>query len=453
MTEQINPLDVLESAVLGAVIVQNSTLALLPRLECADFRNPRHRAVFSAMRNLETANQPIDLVTLQMQMAKEHDVNPTDTFALLGELALRIPTVDNALEYARQLRDASIGRRVRVALSEILEKSRDIDGAELLSMTLAAVSNIDEEQPDETATIYDLMRRRFKQLEDIAEERRLGQRTLTGYPTGVERLDERIGGWQAGIVSIVAARPGMGKSSLGLATADAVSAAGFGVHLFSLEDTVEAYSDRAISRGSTVPAEKMRNCELVRGDYDLIVRASALLRGRRWLVDGRSGMDAEEIVRAVRRHKKQNATKVAIVDYVQLVKHARRNPRPSTHEALGEIVTTFADAAKHDGIAYVVMSQLNREIEKRQDKRPVMSDLRESGSLEERAKCIVGVYRGSEYGLPVKGVDWAPSWKGHEDAPSEYEHERQVQLLVLKNSNGQTGTVFAAWDGPTTRIS
>jgi replicative DNA helicase len=141
------------------------------------------------------------------------------------------------------------------------------------------------------------------------------------------------------------------------------------------------------------------------------------------------------------------------VDYVQLVKHPLRKPRLSTHEALGEIITTLADAAKHDGIAYVVMSQLNRDIERRQDKRPQLSDLRESGSLEERAKCVIGLYRGSMYGDAIKGIDWDPKWEGHDYSPGAEEHAAQVQLLVLKNSNGRTGTVFAHWNGPTTTIS
>lgn len=436
---------------LGAVLLDNATLAQFPRLEVDDFAHALHRHVFSAMRNLETGNRPIDVVTVQSELARA-GVSAVD-FAFLGQLTLQVPTVENAVEYVRQIRDASLGRRVRMVLGDILARSSEAEGAELLSMTMAALSKIDEDQPDATTGISELIRKRFKQLEQIAEEKRLGQRTMTGFPTGVERLDEKIGGWQPGIVTIVAARPAMGKSSLGLATAEASSAAGFGAHLFSLEDTEEAYADRAISRGSEVPAERLRNAELVTADYLPISRTQARLRGRRWLVDSRSGIDAGEIVRSVRRHRKQNQTRVVLVDYVQLVKHPQRKPRLSTHEALSEIVTTFADAAKHDGMAYVVMSQLNRELERRQDKRPVLSDLRESGSLEERAKCVVGVYRGSVYGAPVDGVDWCKDWgPGRDRPPSDEEHAATAQLLVLKNSNGRTGTVFARWHGPTTRI-
>lgn len=440
----------LEASILGAVILDNGTLAQFPRLEVSDFLHAKHRAVFAACRNLEARNHPIDLVTLESELRRAgvESVTPGD----LGELALHVPTVDNAIEYVRQIRNASLARRIRLAIAELLEQDPH-DGGELLTMAWAALSKLSDDQQDTTSTIADLIKRRFKQLEQIAEDRRTGARTMTGFPTGVAKLDEKLGGWQPGIVTIVAARPGMGKSSLGLATADASSAAGVGVHLFSLEDTEEAYADRTLSRASEVPAEQLRNAELQRGQCTAISRASIALRGRRWLVDGRSGITADEIVRSVRRHRRSNETRVAIVDYVQLVAR-QRGSRLSRHEELTEIVTTLADAAKHDEIAYVVMSQLNRQLESRSDKRPQLSDLRESGSLEERAKCVVGIYRGSVYGEPVKGVDWDQNWgPGHDYAPSKADFESTAQLLVLKNSNGRTGAVFAHWRGETTSIS
>jgi replicative DNA helicase len=210
-----------------------------------------------------------------------------------------------------------------------------------------------------------------------------------------------------------------------------------------------AYADRTLARTSDVAAEDLRNARLDRGGCDRIARAQMRLRGRRWIVDGRSGITADEIVRGVRRHRKDNRTSVALVDYVQLVK---RRPGLSAHDALTEIITVLADAAKHDGMAYVVASQLNRQLESRQDKRPQLVDLRESGSLEERAKCVIGLYRGSVYGGPVKGVDWDPDWEGRDRPPGDDEYTAQIQLCVLKNSNGRTGTLFAKWNGPTTRI-
>jgi replicative DNA helicase len=442
----------LEASILGAIILRNETLTDLPALESDDFYDLRHRAVFSAMRNLEHAGAPIDVVTVEAEVAKWAGHGDTVDYAFLGSLVLDVPTTDNAMAYAKQVREASLSRRVLLALSDVVEqgKRHALSGGELLSAALARLSGIDAEQPDTATSVSVLVQRRLKQLEEIAAERASGARTMTGFPTGVANLDEKIGGVQPGIVTIVAARPGAGKSSLGLSMADGASSAGFGVHLFSLEDTEDAYADRTLSRTSSVPAETMRNADLNREQCQDLAKAIHKLRGRRWLVDGRSGITAEEIVRSVRRHRRANATNVVIVDYVQLVK---RPARMSPHEALSEIITTLADAAKADRMAYVVMSQLNRQIESRQDKRPQLSDLRESGSLEERSKCVIGLYRGSMYGDPVKGVDYAEEWSGHDYSPDEREFAAQVQLCVLKNSNGRTGTVWANWHGPTTSLT
>lgn len=433
----------LEQSIIGAVLLDNSALAVLPTLESEDFQSSVGRATWNAIRNLESANLPIDVTTVFDEMSRLGR-HVDEAMAFLGICVTTVPVVSNAIEYARRLKDISLRKRVLDGLANICadaQRDPDLRGAELLTMALAAVSRLDAEQPEDARTIGDIVKKRCKELEQYKNG------VLPGYPTGIALLNEKLGGWQPGIVSIVAARPAMGKSSLGLATADACSAAGVGVHLFSLEDTESAYADRALSRTSSVPAEKMRNADLQRSDIADIADALRML-GRRqgWLVDSRSGVTAEEIVRSVRRRKKENGTRVVIVDYVQLV---RRPPRMSPHEALSEIVTTFADAAKQDGLAYVVMSQLNRELEKREDKRPQLSDLRESGSLEERSKCVVGIYRGSVYGKAKPDIDYDPKTQS---APDGEQFAKQVQLIVLKNSNGRTGKITASWHGPTTRM-
>jgi replicative DNA helicase len=432
----------LEDSVIGGVLLQPDALTQLDWLEVSHFGQPHAAHAFAAIRALEAAGTPIDVVTVGDELIRR-DLSTAHGY--LGECVLRVPTPDNVVAYARQIRDASLNRAVRRALVDVVA-SEETSGNELLSMALAAVSKLDGDIPDDATSIADLVKRRLHRLGQIEEERRNGTRTLTGYPTGVAALDELIGGWQSRIVTVVAARPAMGKSSLGLATADACSAAGFGVHLFSLEDTDEAYADRTMSRLSGVPAEAMRNASLSVVQMRDMNNSIRSLKRRPWIIDGRSGISADEIVRSVRKHKKANNTKVVIVDYVQLVK---RPPRTSPHEALTEIVTTLADAAKYDHVAYVVMSQLNRGVESRQDKRPMMSDLRESGSLEERAKCVVAIYRGAYYApQPVAGVDYQDG--GYR--PTDEEFAKQAQLLVLKNNNGATGYVTATFHGPTTRM-
>jgi replicative DNA helicase len=450
----------LEMSVIGAILLHPDNLAVLPSLETDDFQNLRPKATWGAIRNLEAVRAPIDITTIGDELAKMGCLDQVG-FDWLGRCALTVPTVTNAIEYANRLKDNALRWRLIQGLSAIVEAGRSgqATGAEMLGLTLATTSHLDAEQPEDASTIGDVVKRRIKQIEQVAADMAAGRTTMTGFKTGVEKLDEKIGGWQPGIVSIVAARPAMGKSSLGLATADACSKDGHGVHLFSLEDTEQSYADRALSRTSGVDAERIRSANLKGGDMgDMANAMRNLSRRQGWLFDGRSGITAAEIVRSVRRRKKKNGTRVVIVDYIQLV--SKPHPRMSTHEALGETITTLADAAKHDGIAYVVMSQLNREIEKRDDKRPLLADLRESGSLEERAKCVVGIYRGAAYKLPPKrGVDFDCDCKPVPKDDKTCVHtlgetafQSQVQLHVLKNSNGRTGKVTASWHGPTTKV-
>lgn len=456
MTHSILP--ELEKSVIGAILIRRDTLELLPTLETQDFVSGAGRICWEAIRNLEAAGKAIDAMTIADEAAKRRnlleDYAPSgeqkliEVLAYLGECAFTVPTVDNAIEYAHRLKDHTLRRRVMEALAEVIQHGQrgQETGADLLSMALAGLSVLDADQPEQARSIGEVIKERMRQLEEIAKERALGTRTLSGYPTGVRSLDEKIGGFQPGIVSLVAARPGMGKSSFGLATADACTSAGYGAHVFSLEDTAQAYADRSMARTSGVSAESIRNCAISQRDMESMRSELPKIQKRtQWLFDDRSGISAQEIVRSVRRHKKQNNTKLVIVDYIQLVSKPDR--RSTNHESISENITTFADAAKQDGIAYVVMSQLNRELEKRTDKRPQLSDLRESGSLEERSKCVIGLYRGIEYSKkPKKGIDYQ-----HQE-PTQEEFEKQIQLLVLKNSNGRTGRVYATWHGPTTRV-
>jgi replicative DNA helicase len=278
---------------------------------------------------------------------------------------------------------------------------------------------------------------------------------MTGLPTGIERLNGLIGGWQIGIVQLLCGRPAMGKSSALMASIDACSAVGVGAHLFTMEDSITVHGDRALSRESMVPSSDIRALKLNREQFENLKAARRKLHKRKgWIIDERAGLTADEIVRCARKHAKANGTKLVVVDYINLV----RSKYEDAHQALTEICKAFATSAKNDGFAYLVAAQLNRGLEKRDDKRPVMSDLRESGSLEELAKLIVSVYRSAYYyASPKQGIDWDEQAPAEASIPkSKFEAERlfarTVQLGVIKNNGGPTGTIHAQWDAPTTRI-
>lgn len=438
----------LEQSVLGAVLLRPESLAELPELETLDFHDLRAQAVWSVIRQLEAAGQPIDAVTIGDELHRAGRLDAVG-WSYLGEVALCVPTPDNAVEYARRVRADGLRRRLAALLHECEQMARagEVDPEEVMAATQSGIDQLSKGQAQAGRTIGDAVEARWRKIESIAQARADGSLALSGYPTGVAGLDDLVGGWQPGIVSIVAARPGMGKSSLAMATAFACAKAGHGVHVFSLEDSEESYADRLLSRLSRVPSSQLRSARLDQGEVGRVMSAVSTMRGeRRWQIDETAGLSAEAAVRRMRACKRKVGTKVAILDYATLLAKLRGE---SPHDAASRAMATLAASAKQDRVAWVVMAQLNRQVEARPDKRPVLSDLRESGSFEEMSKMVVALYRGAYYGgNPRPGIDYPEGAR----PPSNDEWQRQVQLLVLKNSNGPTDTVHARWDGPTTTI-
>jgi replicative DNA helicase len=436
----------LEQSVIGAVLVDNDVIDTLPTLAAEHFHDFRAVRCWAAIRDLNADRTPIDVATVETAIVRR-GVSGDWIVGYLADCAMHVPDARNAVEYAGLIREAALHRDVLVALGQCLAdaKAGKLYSDELLSAAMGALSRLSADQPDEAVAIGKAVREYASELERLADLKASGASVMTGFPTGIAALDEIIGGWQPGIPSVVAGRPAMGKSSFLLATAFACARCDVGVHVFTMEDTRKTYAARALSVESRVPVKNFRSLSLTRDEYIRLAPAMGkLVKQEGWIVDDRSGLPADELVRSVRRHAKLNKTKVVVVDYLQLLKKPRGITSP--HEAITENMNILSDAAKQDDMAYVIASQLNRGVEQRADKRPQLADLRESGSIEERAKCVVGLYRGAYYNeRPVAGVDYDEG----ERAPGDDEFRKQVQLLVLKLSQGDTGTVLASWDGPT----
>jgi len=428
-----------EMALIGAAMIDPSVIDLVS-LPPSDFFGMDLQGVWEAITAMHAQGIPLDELTIADRTGGD--------LTLLTKCSLSVPTADNAEHYADIVRRHALTRKVLVACATIQEQhTRGATGEELLNAAHGTLAGIEVGGSDTTLTIGAVVKERMAQLDHIAREQQAGRHMMTGFPTGVAKLDEFLGGVQPGIVTVVAARPAMGKSSLALNIADASSAAGHGVHVFSLEDGRHAFADRVMARASRIPAERFRNLQFSRGELaTAMVQIAEVAKRTMWLYDDICGADADAIVRQVRRHARDNGTRVALVDYLQLLPN---NARESRNEALGRHMRAFSSAAKKDGVAYVVMSQLNRELEKRKDKRPILSDLRESGDIEQIAKCVIGLYRGCEYGDPVPGVDYDRC----DRAPTDEEWRRVIDLLILKNNHGRAGAFLRATiDLPTTRI-
>jgi len=424
-----------EREVLGAVLLSPDAYDEC-NLAPDEFANPNHRRAWAAIGALRDRSGIVDPLTVADACGLAEAEQRSAMASMLSGCFVDVITADAAPHHAAIVRRHAITRRVLEAASAVIAayERGECEDLELLDRALVSLGGIARSTTRQEATIAELVRDRLRQLGEINDARAAGEQAITGWPTGVAALDERTGGLQPGIVTIVAGRPGGGKSALGMTIADAVTLGGSGVHVFSLEDTRAAYTDRALARESMISAEDIRAVRFTQGEFTrLRDGANVLYRRRGWLVDDTGGLTAEEIVRRVRQRRKDNATVVVVVDYLTKI----RRPRSAlnAHDGVSQMMLTLSDAARNDGLAYVVMAQLNRECESREgaSKRPRLSDLRESGSIEEAAKCVLGVFRPAMYDARAR--------------------EDVVELLVLKNSNGRTGIVEATWHGPTTRIS
>lgn len=448
-----------EMALIGAVINAADGIGAVQQISLhpREFFDHRTRVTWQALVDLANRNAAIDVISVETEIAKTGKLDAVGGAPFLGECSFMGGGIDAIESYADGIRKAHLRRRVYETIGDlyVLGQRDELDGPELLSESMARLAAIEVEQPDGAMKIGTVIEARFAEIERMAIERLDGDRPMSGFSTGIERLNEFLGGYQPGIVTVIAARPAMGKSAAMLSCAYAVSAQpNLGVHVFSLEDSARAYADRMFARGAGVSTDRLRKGDVNRLESSRLVQAVGQYRVRdNWLLDARGGLSGEEIVRSVRRHKQRNHTRVVIVDYLNLVKAEQR--MFNEHATIGYLMTLFAEAAKADDVAYVIAAQLNRKLEDRTDRRPALSDLRESGSIEERAKCVIGLYRGAAYpqpGKPQRGIDYQcdceQSARTCQHTPSQEEWQRQAQCIVLKNSNGPTGSVYARWDGP-----
>lgn len=410
-----------ERAVVTACLAWPDTLPSI-ELEPSHFTSPLWRKAWVEILALQAAGELAEPIVVASRIGGL--TTPSDLVAIDC-------SPGQALSASQELRSASVRREVGRAASEaIAEIEAGSSGSDALDEILRKLAAIAVEQPGVALPVGDLVRQRFLEMSAIAIAKERGEHLTPGIPTGLDQLDKMLGGIQRGIVTVAAARPGMGKSAFAMAVVDGASRAGYACHVFSLEDTRDAYADRVIARATRVPVESLRSCNINAGERQNIdAHASEVCKRKGWVVDDRSGITAEEIVRSVRGEIRRSATQLVVVDYLQLVKPSTRDAR---HEQLGHIMQIFANAAKQDKVGYLVLSQVNRGCESRDDKRPQLSDLKASGDIEEKAKAVLMLYRHSVY--------------------SEKSDDDRIEILIRKNNHGSTGFVEAGWDAKTIRV-
>ncbi len=427
MSRRDIPQDVVaEAAVLGAMLLRGGDVVDRCELEARHFYDPRHREVYAAMLRLHVAMKPVNDVVM-VEGALGDKTAAVGGFSFLVELVDACATADNAEHYAERVRSKWLLREAIIAASE-LANWRHEDPAELIAAAVERFSQLGSQRKETAATMRELA---------LAQVREYHLACSEGAPairdgfllTGLADLDRLTGGLELGIVSILAARQSMGKSAMGRTLADGVVSAlegKYGAHTFTMEDPKRALVSRAFSEHSRVPLTRLRSMQLTRQDYGPIGHAAEhLFKRSNWLIDDEAGLSTAQIAMRVRRHKKRLNTKLVVVDYLQ---HIREPGARDDFDTASRAMSNLVRLARSEEVHVMLVCQLNRKCEEREDKRPVPSDLRASGRLEEDARLIMMLYRDDYY--------------NPESNPGK------AELLIRKQSHGPTGTVDLTWDGP-----
>jgi len=406
-------------------------LQKIPREEAVRFYRPDHRILYEALLDLYEQSKPIDIIVLEDELRRRKQLEEIGGRQYLIDLTESVPSSANAEYYARIIRDKSMLRDLIQCTSEILQAAYDhhepaaviLDDAEkkLFDVTEQRVTN-------QALGLREFLDATFKQIESFEDG------ALTGVPTGFTELDHILGGLQAGDFIVVAARPSMGKTALGLSMLETVGIVeNRPAAFFSMEMSKLQIAQRMLCSHAQVDMHKMRRGQLSGEEITRLQLACGNMRDKPVFVDDTAGMSVMELRAKARRLRQRERVEIVFVDYLQLM-FDRTAARESRQNEIASISRGLKALARELNIPVVALAQLNRQVEGREGNRPRMSDLRESGAIEQDADVVMLLHR-EEYYLAKK--------RGTTEASSELlEKVRgKADIIVAKQRNGPTGDV------------
>lgn len=422
-----------ETSVLGGILIDNEAL---PRVQGLlgpeDFYEERNRKVFLTMIELANAHQPIDLVTLGDALERKGWLEEVGGIARVSNLTDSVPVTTNLEQYARLIREKFILRQLlqemREASAQVLES--DLPFGDLVEGTEARIFAVTRGR---TTSALEQVGPGVEAAVTALHQRLLDGRQITGVCTGLEDLDRMLGGLQKKDLIILAARPSMGKTAFALNIAESLVMSGEAVAIFSLEMGKEQLLLRMLAGLARVNVGQVMHGAIDESMLVAIARAADQLYDRPLYIDETPGISIQELRGKARRLAQTMPLSLVMVDYLQLMSGSpsARNSKSRELE-ISEISRGLKALAKELNVPVIALSQLNRKLEERRDKRPMMSDLRESGAIEQDADVIMFLYRRAVY-------------KDGLETMTEEELERATELIVAKHRNGGTGTIDAVF--------
>ena len=424
-----------EQSVLGAVLVEPGCLSeLVEKLRAESFYRPQHRALFSEMVRMFTTGEPVDFVTV-LEAAKEAEIFPSEQEAkvYLSHLMEIVPSVRNISAYVDIILDKQLVRSLLEISGEIMSEARESGAEGRLLLDSAEQHIYDLRQGRSAAGLVPISETILSAYDRINKLAGPDREKYLGIKTGYSAVDRKIGGLNKSDLILIAARPGMGKTSFALNIAVNVAMkAKHRVAVFSLEMSSEQITSRILSCEALVESNRLRSGNLEENDWVKLAQTAQLLSGSEIFIDDTAGITISEMKAKLRRLR---SVDLVIVDYLQLMSSGKRTD--NRVQEVSEMTRHLKLMARELDVPVIVLSQLSRATESRQGHRPMLSDLRESGSIEQDADIVMFLYRESYYQL-------------QEGAPAP--EQDTVECIVSKNRHGETGTAVLLWDGRHTKF-
>jgi replicative DNA helicase len=422
-----------EQSVIGAMLLDKNAISGASEiLRGEDFYKEAHRHIFETMLELYDKDEPIDLVTLVDSLRMKGILEAIGGVTYLSNLAASVPTTSNVKYYARIVEEKSTLRKLIKASSELMDKC--------YSASEEVPSILDKAEKDifdisQKVIVHDfepmsrLIERGFAEIERLYKNKG----AITGIPTGFSELDSKTSGFQRGDMVLVAARPSMGKTAFAINIAQhAAIKNGSSVAVFSLEMSKDQLAQRMLCSEANIDMLKLRTGNLEEDDWVKLARCAGPLSSAKIFVDDTPGISVHEMRSKCRRLKIEHGLDLVVVDYLQLMQGSSRTE--NRQQEVSEISRSLKAIAKEMNTPVIALSQLSRAPEARTDHRPMLSDLRESGSIEQDADVVCFLYRDEYYN-------------------KESEKKNIAEVIISKQRNGPTGTVELAFIGKYTKFA
>lgn len=435
-----------EKAVLGAIFIDPEAIADASAVVSPDdFYEHANRLIYQAMLDLSDQGDAIDPLTLQDQLTKRKQLDEIGGIAYVSQLALSTPTAEHVTYYAKIVHRKALLRRLIAASQNIISNAiaGTDDVTDILDDAESEIMNVSSENNSGGfRDIKSLVNSTVEQINNIPDDGNM----ITGLPTGFSALDKMTTGFHDDELIIVAARPGVGKTSFALNIAQFV-----GLHtdktvaMFSLEMSGEQLVERMLASEGLIDAQHLRTGQLNEEEWRKLIVASGSLANTSIYIDDTPGIKMSEIRAKSRRLAKEKGNLgLIVVDYLQLIEGPKSESR---QQEVSAISRQLKKLAKELHVPVIALSQLSRSVEQRQDKRPVLSDIRESGSIEQDADIVSFLYRKDYY----RDEEDEEEGKDHEVGPEAANGE--VEVIIEKNRSGSRGTVKLMFSKPYNRFS